>query len=113
MKQSDAQLKNFLNRPQFQHQDLQLNAPRYINTGAGDAYRTQANQLRVFKPVTSDALQNDLMARDRQREALQAELQGNLADSQEFGQYKTNLDAFTNDLRMKQYNIADTNSQFR
>lgn len=113
MKQSDDQLKNFLNRPQFQHQDLLLNAPRYINSGTGDAYRNQAKQLRLFKPTTSDALQNDLMARDRQREALQAELQGNLADSQEYGQYKNNLDAFTNDLRMKQYNIADTNSQLR
>ena len=113
MKQSDDQLKNFLNRPHYQHQDLLLNAPRYINTGTGNAYRNQANQLRLFKPTTSNALQNDLMARDRQREALQAELQGNLADSQEYGQYKNNLDAFTNDLRMKQYNIADTNSQLR
>ena len=112
-KQSDNQLKNFLDRPQFQHQDLQLNAPRYINSGTGDAYRNQSNQLRLFKPTTSDALQNDLMARDRQREALQSELQGNLADSQEFGQYKANLDAFINDLRLKQYNIADTNSQLR
>lgn len=113
MKQSDKQLKNFLNRPQYQASDLLLNAPRYVNSGTGNAYRNQANQLRLFKPATSDAMQNDLMARDRQREALNAELQGNLADSQEYGQYKAGLDDFNRDYTQKKYNIAEQNKQLR
>ena len=113
MKQSDKQLENFLNRPHYQMQGPILNAPRYINTGTGNAYRTQADNTRISKPVTSDAMQNDLMQRSRQQEARQLELQGALADSQEYGQYKAGLDEFTNNNILRNTDIANQNGQLR
>ena len=113
MKQSDKQLENFLNRPKYQMQGPLLNAPRYINTGTGNAYRVQADNTRMSKPVTSDAMQNDLMQRSRQQEARQLELQGALADSQEYGQYKTGLDEFNNNNILRNTEIANQNSQLR
>ena len=113
MKQSDKQLENFLNRPHYQMQGPLLNAPRYINTGTGNAYRVQADNVRMSKPVTSDAMQNDLMQRSRQQEARQLELQGALADSQEYGQYKAGLDEFTNKNILRNTDIANQNGQLR
>lgn len=113
MKQSDKQLENFLNRPKYQMQGPILNAPRYVNTGTGNAYRTQADNTRISKPVTSDAMQNDLMQRSRQQEARQLELQGALADSQEYGQYKAGLDEFINNNILRNTDIANQNAQLR
>lgn len=113
MKQSDKQLENFLNRPHYQMQGPLLNAPRYINAGTGNAYRIQADNVRMSKPVTSDAMQNDLMQRSRQQEARQLELQGALADSQEYGQYKAGLDEFTNNNILRNTDIANRNAQLR
>lgn len=113
MKQSDNQLENFLNRPGYQMQDALLNTPRFISSGRGDAYRALANQARMSKPVTSDAMQNDLMQRQRQQEAFNYEMQGTLADSEDFGKYLSGLQDFWNNEQLRHVNVANQNGQLR
>ncbi len=113
MKQSDNQLKNFLNRPHYQMQDALLNTPRFVSSGRGDAYRALANQTRMSKPVTSDSMQNDLMQRQRQQDAFNYEMQGTLADSEEFGKYLAGLQDFWNNEQLRHVNVANQNGQLR
>lgn len=113
MKQSDKQLDNFLNRPKYQMQDALLNTPRFVSSGRGDAYRALANQARMSKPVTSDAMQNDLMQRQRQQEAFNYEMQGTLADSEDFGKYLAGLQDFWNNEQLRHVNTANQNGQLR
>lgn len=113
MHQSDRQLKNWLGRDRFQMQEFLLNAPRYINSGTGDAYRNLANSQRLHKNVTSDPTANWGEQQQQLQTALQSELQGHLADSQEFGKYIGGLAEFLNNNALKRTDIANQNRQYR
>ena len=113
MHQSDKQLKNWLGRDRFQMQEFLLNAPRYINSGTGDAYRNLANSQRLHKNVTSDSTANWGEQQQQLQTALQSELQGHLADSQEFGKYIGGLAEFLNNNALKRTDIANQNRQYR
>ena len=113
MHQSDKQLKNWLGRDRFQMQEFLLNAPRYINSGTGDAYRNLANSQRLHKNVTSDPTANWGEQQQQLQTALQSELQGHLADSQEFGKYIGGLAEFLNNNALKRTDIANQNRQYR
>lgn len=89
-----------------------FNAPRFIDSGTGTAYDNAANKIRMFKPVTSDALTNDAMARQRQADALNLEMQADLARSQEYGKYKAGLDEFNNKVVSTLTDVANKNRQF-
>lgn len=112
MKQSDNQLENFLNRPRLQHKGLLRDAPRMILTGAGNAYRNQANQI-IDKQTTSNGLDAGLLSQMNAQQRRQLNLQGDLQDSQEFGQYRREMDNFINEYGLQRYNIADQNDQLR
>lgn len=113
MHQSDKQLKNWLERKRFQGQEFLLNAPRYTNSGTGDAYRNLANSQRFHKNVTSDPTANWGEQQQQLQTALQSELQGSLADSQEFGKYIGGLAEFLNNNALKRTDIANQNRQYR
>ena len=112
MHQSDKQLNNWLNRPRY-HMDAPLvNAPRFVDTGTGDAYDAAANKTRMFKNISPDLIAGDAMQRQRSTDATQLELQGNLARSKEFGQYKAGLDEFINKDILRRTDINNQNKQF-
>ena len=112
MGQSNKQLRNFLNRQRYHMEAPLFNAPRFIDSGTGTAYDNAANKIRMFKPVTSDALTNDAMARQRQADALNLEMQADLARSQEYGKYKAGLDEFNNKVVSTLTDVANKNRQF-
>jgi len=89
-----------------------LNAPRFIDSGQGNAYQNAANRILSHKPITSDAVANDAGLRQRQAEATNLELQGALARSQEYGKYKSGLDQFNNENILRFTDIANQNNQF-
>lgn len=104
---SDKQFRRFRDRPRLRLINPNLNAPRYINNGEGDAYRTAANTTRMFKPTSSNALTNDIGLRQRQQQATQYDLQGSLADSKNYGAYKQGLDAFNNEQFLRNLDFAN------
>lgn len=109
MAQSDKQLQNFLSRPRYYMHAPLLNAPRFIDSGQKAAYDAAANRTRMYKPVTSDATRNDAAIRQRQAEATNLEIQGNLAHSQEVGKYHAALDEFNNQNMIRNTEIANQN----
>lgn len=109
MAQSDKQLQNFLSRPRYYMHAPLLNAPRFIDSGQKAAYDAAANRTRMYKPVTSDATRNDAAIRQRQAEATNLEIQGNLAHSQEVGRYHAALDEFNNQNIIRNTEIANQN----
>ena len=109
MAQSDKQLQNFLSRPRYYMHAPLLNAPRFIDSGQKAAYDAAANRIRMYKPVTSDAIRNDAAMRQRQAEATNLEIQGNLARSQEIGKYNAALDEFNNQNIIRNTEIANQN----
>ena len=112
MSQSDKQLKNFLNRPRYYMSTPLLNSPRFIDSGQKQAYINAANRTRMYKPVTSDSTRNDAAMRQRQADATNLELQGNLAHSQEIGKYHAMLDEFNNQNTLRNTEIANQNRHF-
>ena len=104
---SDKQFRRFRDRPRLRLINPNLNAPRYINNGEGDAYRTAANTTRMFKPTSSNALTNDIGLRQRQQQATQYDLQGSLADSKNYGAYKQGLDTFNNEQFLRNLDFAN------
>ena len=112
MSQSDKQLKNFLNRPRYYMSAPLLNSPRFIDSGQKQAYINAANRTRMYKPVTSDSTRNDAAMRQRQADATNLELQGNLAHSQEVGKYHAMLDEFNNQNTLRNTEIANQNRHF-
>jgi len=109
---SDKQLKNWLNRPRYRMQAPLLNAPRFVSSGAGDAYRQMASKLRLYKPISSDATDVDASQRARSEKALELELQGVLADANDFKEYMRGLDEFNNKNILQLTDIANQNRQF-
>ncbi len=109
----DEQEDNWLNRDRLQIDEFLLNAPRYTNSGAGDAYQNLANSQRFHKNVTSDPTENWGEQQQQLQTALQSELQGNLANSQEFGKYIGGLAEFLNKNALKRTDIANQNKQYR
>ena len=109
MAQSDKQLQNFLSRPRYYMHAPLLNSPRFIDSGQKAAYDAAANRTRMYKPVTSDATRNDAAIRQRQAEATNLEIQGNLARSQEIGRYNAMLDEFNNQNMIRNTEIANQN----
>ena len=112
MSQSDKQLKNFLNRPRYYMSAPLLNSPRFIDSGQKQAYINAANRTRMYKPVTSDSTRNDAAMRQRQADATNLELQGDLAHSQEVGKYHAMLDEFNNQNTLRNTEIANQNRHF-
>lgn len=109
---SDRQLKNWLNRPRYHMMAPLENAPRYINTGTGNAYRNRANAARLYKANSSDSVINDMLRRQRDQEALNYDLQGSLSDSQEYGQYLNNLENWKRETQLRSTDIANKNRHF-
>ena len=109
MAQSDKQLQNFLSRPRYYMHASLLNSPRFIDSGQKAAYDAAANRTRMYKTVTSDAIRNDAAMRQRQAEATNLEIQGNLARSQEIGKYNAALDEFNNQNIIRNTEIANQN----
>lgn len=89
------------------------NAPRFINSGTGDAYRTSGKKLKLHKASTSDATMDWLTHQQELQKALGLELQGNLADSQEYGQYKAFLDDYNNKVALRNTDISNKNRELR
>lgn len=111
MNESDKQLQNWLGRPEYHMQAPLLNAPRFIDSGAGDAYQIAANKTRLSKNVNSNAVVNESLLRQRQADAQNLEAQARLARSQEFGKYKAGLDEFNNNIVLQNTDIANKNRQ--
>lgn len=99
--------------PAYQQQAPLLNSPRFIDSGTGAAYQAAADKTRMYKPTTSDAALNEANMRAREADALNYELQGDLAESQERAKYQAGLDEFTNQNILRNTDIANANAQYR
>lgn len=108
----NRQLNNFLKRDRYHMSTPLTNAPRFISSGTGDAYRTAAKRVLMNKPVTSNAIVNNADDLQRQQRAFDYEMQGSLADAKEFAQHMANLQDYQNKVALRNTEIANQNRNY-